>query len=82
MVCGWLDHYRRLAACGFDSHDGEWALRPGSRVRVPATHPLGKALSNLRLQLAGAATTFCLCAKEQLMKQTPRRCATYRRARS
>jgi pimeloyl-ACP methyl ester carboxylesterase len=35
-----------------------------------------------RLQLAGAATTFRLCAKEQPMKQTTRRCAKYRRARS
>jgi len=35
---------------------------------------------NWRLQLAGAATTFCWCAKEPSMKQTTRRCATYRRA--
>ena len=38
--------------------------------------------SNWRLQLTGAATTFHLCAKEPSMKQTTRRCATYRRARS
>jgi hypothetical protein len=41
-----------------------------------------EARPNWRLQLAGAATTFRLCAKEQSMKQTTRRCATYRRARS
>ncbi len=38
--------------------------------------------SNMRLQLAGAATTFYLCAKERSMKKTTRRCAKYRRARS
>jgi len=38
--------------------------------------------SNWRLQLTGAATTFHLCAKEPSMKQTTRRCAMYRRARS
>lgn len=37
---------------------------------------------NQRLQLTGAATTFRLCAKEPSMKQTTRRCAKYRRARS
>jgi hypothetical protein len=36
----------------------------------------------MRLQVAGAATTFCLCAKEWSMKQTTMRCAKHRRARS
>ena len=39
-------------------------------------------LPNQRLQLPGAAIAFRLCAKEQSMKQTTRRCARYRRARS
>jgi len=38
--------------------------------------------SNMRLQLAGAATTFYLCANKRSMKQRTRRCAKYRRARS
>jgi hypothetical protein len=41
-----------------------------------------KALPNWRLELAGAATAFRLCAKERSMKQTPLRCAKRRRARS
>jgi len=41
-----------------------------------------RGLPNWRLQLAGAATAFYLCAKEQPVKQTTRRCAPYRRARS
>jgi hypothetical protein len=39
-------------------------------------------LPNLRLQLTGAATTFYLCAKGWSMKQTTRRSAKGRRARS
>jgi hypothetical protein len=41
-----------------------------------------KHLPNWRLQLAGAATTFRLCAKEPSMKQTTTRSAKDRRARS
>jgi hypothetical protein len=41
-----------------------------------------KALPNWRLELAGAATAFRLCAKERSMKQTTLRSAKGRRARS
>ena len=43
---------------------------------------LSESPPNWRLPLAGAATTFRLCAKEGSMKQTTRRCAKYRRARN
>jgi hypothetical protein len=41
-----------------------------------------KQRPNWRLELSGAATAFCLCAKERSMKQTTMRCAKECRARS
>jgi hypothetical protein len=45
-------------------------------------HDVAKAPPNWRLELAGAATAFRLCAKERPMKQTTSRDAKDRRARS
>jgi hypothetical protein len=52
------------------------------KVRAAKTSTVVRPPSNWRLELAGAAITFRLCAKERSMKQTTRRCAKDRRARS
>jgi hypothetical protein len=58
-----------------------------SEYELGVTSPLATGAGptvppNWRLELAGAATTFRLCAKERSMKQTAQRCAKDRRARS
>ena len=49
----------------------------GTRLRSPVV-----LMPTWRAELAGAATAFHVCAKERSMKQTNRRYAKHRRARS
>jgi hypothetical protein len=51
-------------------------------TKLPTGSSTPGAPPNQRLELAGAATAFCLCAKEQSMNQTTVRCTKGRRARS